>query len=165
MTLSPYESMFVAYNSVRDETSLTKPLKPEKTLDYYGVITPQQCYMIRLRIIGPGPHSVQAFGHSIGGGALAMLNNGWKMGQLAAVIETNAIPHEQSALAAGPAFSDEEKTMIAFTKVAEALSILEEIGPTRSGISKVKDRKYKKMTLKSMTSAVTANKKGGETKK
>jgi hypothetical protein len=164
MALTPYESMFVAYNSVRDETGLTKPLKPEKSLDYYGVVTPQQCYMIRLRIIGPGVHSVQAFRHSIGGGRLAMLNNGWTMGQLAAVVESNAIPQEQSSSAAAPVFSEDEKVTIAFTKMAEAISILQDIAPAKSGTPNVNVGRYKKMTLKSMTSGLgTSGKKGGAT--
>ncbi len=96
MSLTPYQSMWVAYYCTAETTGVERPLKPAEALTYYRILTDQQCFILRHKVIGNSPNSVRKFGYVLDPRHLLMLSPGWSMAQLAGVIEANSVPAGQS---------------------------------------------------------------------
>lgn len=99
MALTEYQAMWIAYYCTSETAGVERPLKPTEGLNYYRIYTDQQCFVLRHKIIGGSPNSVEKYGHAIDPKHLLMLSPGWTMAQLATVIQTNSVAAGQKSVA------------------------------------------------------------------
>ena len=123
MPLDDYDSMWIAYMCVVDETDSNKTGDPTKPLTYYGVNNKQQCFRIGQHIVGSSAIGVPHFFYSLNPKFLVAMSPGWTLQQLADTIQTNSVP-AQPAVTVALNFSKTKMINLAHTKLAQATHLL-----------------------------------------